>query len=58
MEDDLIFFLNVRQPKFFEYGRRPNFSVKERQPQKQYIKMMQAETFKIKTMVVAPLQVT
>ena len=56
MEDDLNFFENGRQPQifvvlqFFENGRRPQCVVTKI--------IMQPETFKIETMVVAPLRVT
>ena len=43
------FLVNGRQPHFFENGRQPQFIVNK--------VIMQPETFKIKTMVVAPLRV-
>ena len=67
MEEDLDFSLNEGWPQFFfkwkitlifENGRRPQFFVNGRQQQKQYEKIMQPETFQIKTMVVAPLWVS
>ena len=44
------FFENGRFPQFVENGRRPQFLVAK--------KIMQPETLKIETMVVAPLRVT
>ena len=50
MEDDLNFLGNGRRPYFFLNGRRPHYFVNK------IIK--QPKTFKIETMVVAPLRVT
>ena len=68
MEDDLNIFENGRRPQliflmeddlnFFENGRRPNFFLSKERFKKILEKIMQPETLKIKTMVVAPLRVT
>ena len=42
----------------FENGRRPNFFMSMERFKKILEKIMQPETLKIKTMVVAPLRVT
>ena len=49
MEDKLNYFENGRRSQFFENGRRLH---------KKNKKIMQPQTFQIKTMVVAPLRVT
>ena len=52
-----FFFVNGRQSQFFENGRRPYF-VGQRKTKKMIKKIIQPETLKIETKVVAPLRVT
>ena len=57
MEDDLNFLKMEDDLNFFGYGRQP-YVICQQKTQKNYKKIMQPETLKIKSMVVAPLRVT
>ena len=57
MEEDLNIFENGRRPKFFENGRQHYF-LNLKDLEKFIEKIMEPETLKIKTIVVAPLRVT
>ena len=62
MEDDIIFKKNGRQLNFFNMEDDLNFFLNGRRPQfflkMEDNKIMQPKTFKIKTIVLAPLRVT